>query len=218
MNSETSSLILMGIGGTGSATVRGANRAYGSTIRALLVDSDASTGGASTLPFVLIGGDRLAGRGAGGHAAEARAAYLDKPDVIDQHLEGVNTAVIVTALGGGTGGGATSEIVKHLASRGIASIVFAALPFGFEGEERASAARIALGTIENTADAVVPMPLDALVSDIDNMKDALARAADTFATALTLFWRLLEKPGYIALDAERLRSAMADSEIGRAHV
>ena len=216
MNSETSSLLLIGIGGAGVAAVRGVRRAYGSSIRAIAVDSDASSGTSPDLPFVLIGGDRLAGRGAGGLAAEAREAFLDNPEILDPQIEGARTAVIVTSLGGGTGSGATSEVVKHLAKRGIASVVFATLPFAFEGEDRANAAHTALGSIEHEADAVVPMPLDTLVADAqsDTMKDALARATDTIATAIALFWRVLEKPGYISLDAERLRSAIADA--GRA--
>ena len=216
MKTESSSLLLLGVGGSGSATVRGVRRAYGSTIRALTVDTDASSGSTSEVPFVLLGGDRLAGRGAGGLAAEARAAFLDKPDVLDAHLDGVRTAVVVTALGGGTGGGATSEIVKRLSDHGIASIVFTTHPFSFEGEERIAAAMTAFGTIEHAVDVTVPLPLDTLVADApsDNMKDSLQRATDTLSTALTLFWRILEKPGYISLDAERLRNAIAGS--GRA--
>lgn len=216
MNPETSSLLLLGIGGSGIAAVRGVRRAYGSAIRAIAVDSDASSGVSSELPFVLIGGDRLAGRGAGGHAAEAREAFLDNPEILDPQIAGARTAVIVTSLGGGTGSGATSEVVKHLAKHGMSSIVFATLPFAFEGDVRANVARTALGSIEHEADATVPMPLDTLVADSrsDFMKEALARATDTIATALALFWRVLEKPGYISLDAERLRNAIADA--GRA--
>ena len=216
MNTASSSLLLLGVGGSGCATVRGIRRAYGSTLRALAVDTDASSAAASDIPFVLLGGDRLAGRGAGCLAAEARAAFLDKPEVLDQYLNGVRTAIIATALGGGTGGGATSEIVKRLSDHGIASIVFATHPFAFEGEERIAAATTALGTIEHSADVIVSMPLDTLVADnpSDNMKEALQRATDTLSTALTLFWRILEKPGYISLDAERLRTAIAGS--GRA--
>jgi cell division protein FtsZ len=216
MNTSSSSLLLLGIGGTGSATVRGVRRAYGAPLRALAVDTDASSGNSPDIPFLLIGGDRLAGRGAGGLPAEARAAFLDKPDVLDGHLDGVRTAIIATALGGGTGSGATGEIVKHLSERGITSIVFATQPFLFEGEERISTATTAFGLIEHTADVTVPLPLDALVADApsDNMKDALQIATDTLSTALTLFWRMLEKPGYIALDAERLHNAAAGS--GRA--
>ena len=214
MKPETSSLLLLGVGGTGATTVRGVRRAYGASIRALTVDADASSGTSAETPFVLIGGDRLAGRGAGGLPAEARAAFLDKPEVLDAQLEGVRTAVVVTALGGGTGSGATSEIVRHLSGRGIVTIVFATLPFSFEGVERQNAAHNALGSIEHAADVLVPLPLDQLVASEDNMKEALARAADTLATALTLFWRVLEKPGYIALDAEHLRNALTD--VGRA--
>ena len=216
MKTETSSLLLLGVGGTGSATVRGVRRAYGAPLRALAVDTDASSGSSPDIPFVLFGGDRLAGRGAGGLPAEARAAFLDKPDAFDAHLDGVRTAVIVTALGGGTGGGATSEIVKHLSDRGIASLVFATQPFSFEGEERISSAVTAFGTLEHAADVIVPLPLDSLVAEApsDNMKDALQIATDTLSTALTLFWRMLEKPGYISLDAERLHNAITGA--GRA--
>lgn len=211
MNSETSSLILLGIGGTGVNAVRGIRRAYGAGIRALAIDSDAASGLAGDVPFVLLGGDRLAGRGSGGLSAEARAAFFDNPALIDPHLDGVRTAIVVAALGGGTGGGGTGEIVKHLASRGIVTIVFATMPFAFEGEERIRSARTVAVALERDADALITMPLDTLAADasIDNMKDALARTADVLATALTLFWRVLEKPGYISLDSERLRNAVS---------
>ena len=51
MKTETSSLLLLGIGGTGSATVRGVRRAYGAAIRALAVDTDASSGSSPDIPF-----------------------------------------------------------------------------------------------------------------------------------------------------------------------
>ena len=94
MKPENSSLLLLGVGGAGATTVRGVRRAYGASIRALTVDADAASGTSAETPFVLIGGDRLAGRGAGGLPAEARAAFLDKPDVLDAQLEGVRTAVV----------------------------------------------------------------------------------------------------------------------------
>lgn len=211
MNPETSSLLLIGVGGSGVSAVRGVRRAYGGDIRAVVIDSDAASGSAGDIPFVLLGGDRLAGRGSGGLPAEARAAFLDNPSLIDQYTEGVRTALIVTALGGGTGGGASGEIVKHLSACGITTVVFASMPFSFEGETRIRAARTAASSLENDADALVTLPLDTLAAEasIDNMKDALARASDVLATSLTLFWRILEKPGYISLDAERLRNAVS---------
>ena len=216
MNALPSPLILIGVGGAGAAMTRGVLRAFGGGIRALILDSDAQSGGNGDVPFSLLGGNRLAGRGTGGQPASARAAFQDDPALLDPALTGVRTAVVVTALGGGTGGGATGELLKHLHTLGIATLLFATTPFAFEGDERIRVAKTAIGPIEQNADVSVFLPLDDLVAGAgsDNMKESLARAVDTLASGVTLLWRMLEKPGYIHLDAERLRNVI--SRCGRA--
>ena len=218
MNALPSPLILIGVGGAGAAMTRGVLRAFGfgGGIRALILDSDAQSGGNGDIPFSLLGGNRLAGRGTGGQPASARAAFQDDPSLLDPALTGVRTAVVVTALGGGTGGGATGELLKHLHTLGIATLLFATTPFAFEGAERIRVAKTAIGPIEQNADVSVFLPLDDLVAGAgsDNMKESLARAVDTLASGVTLLWRMLEKPGYIHLDAERLRNVI--SRCGRA--
>lgn len=208
MNALPSPLVLIGIGGSGAALVRGVLRAYGPGIRALVLDTDAQSGGNGDVPFTLLGGNRLAGRGTGGQPASARAAFQDDPSLLDPALAGVRTAVIVTALGGGTGGGATGELLKHLHTLGIVTLLFATTPFAFEGEDRVRAAKTAIGPIGQNADVSVFLPLDDLVANTDNMRDALARAVDMLASGVTLLWRILEKPGYIHLDEERLRAIL----------
>ena len=212
--SDTSSMLLIGVGGAGSAMARGVSRAFGDNLRFVMTDTDATTGQAGG-NFVLIGGDRLSGRGAGGDIVAARLAAEDSIASLDSSLEGVRLAVIVTALGGGTGGGATLETLTHLASRGIPSIVFATLPFSFEGEDRQRNARGVQALIEESANASFFIPLDKLVGDTDVMADALRRAVDTLASGVTLFWRLVEKPGYLRLDAERVRHLIAKAGRGR---
>ena len=150
--SESSSMLLIGVGTAGSTMARGVNRAFGEGLRHLLIDTDAVSGNAGG-PFVLIGGDRLSGRGAGGDIVAGRLAAEDSIKSIDEHIEGVRLAVIVTSLGGGTGGGATLEIVKHLTSHGIPAIVFATTPFAFEGEDRHRNARGIMAMIEDVANA-----------------------------------------------------------------
>ena len=209
MNPLPSPLILIGVGTAGAAMTRGVLRAYGPGIRALVLDTDAQSGANGDLPFTLLGGNRLAGRGTGGQPASARASFQDNPTLLDPALEGVRTAVVVTALGGGTGGGATGELLKHLHMLGIVTLLFATLPFEFEGEERMRVAKTSAGPICQHADVSVLLPLDKLVSgSTDNMKEALTRGVDTLASGVTLLWRILEKPGYISLDAERLRSIL----------
>ena len=213
MNGE-SSMILIGVGTAGSSIARGVSRAFGGGMRFVLADTDAATGEAGG-PFALLGGDRLSGRGAGGDVVAGRLAAEYSVKVIDEHLEGVRLAVIVTALGGGTGGGATLETAKHLAERGIPSIVFATTPFAFEGEDRQRNARGLMSMIEDAANATFFLPLDKLVADTDNMQEAMRRAIDTVASGVTLFWRLVERPGYIRLDAERLRHILSGAGRGR---
>ncbi len=211
---ETSPMLLIGIGGAGCVMTRGVNRAFGDGLRYVLTDTDA-TSGHDDEPFLLLGGDRLSGHGSGGDIVTARLAAEDSIDVLDDSLAGVRLAVIVTALGGGTGGGATLEAAKHLNARGIPSIVFATTPFAFEGADRQQNARGVMSMIEEEANASFFISLDKLIGEIDQMEDALRRGMDTLASAVTLFWRLVEKPGYLRLDTERIRHLMTHAGRGR---
>ena len=212
--SNPSPILLIGVGGAGSSMARGVSRAFGEGLRYILTDTDATTG-ESGAPFALLGGDRLAGRGAGGDYVTARLATEDSAPALDESLEGVRLTVLLTALGGGTGSGATLEILRHLRNRGIPSVVFATTPFAFEGETRQQAARGVMSMIEEAANATFFIPLDKLIGDTDNMNEALRRAVDTLASAVTLFWRLVEKPGYIKTDTERIRHLIAGAGHGR---
>ena len=212
---DASSMLLIGIGGGGSAIAHGVRRAFGEGLRFVTLDTDASSADDSGEPFVLIGGDRLSGRGAGGDVVAARLAAEDSIDAVNPHLDGVRLAVVVTSLGGGTGGGATLEVLKHLDTHGIPSVVFATTPFTFEGEDRQRSSRGVMSMIEESANATFFVPLDKLVGDADTMEDAMRRAIGTMASAVTLFWRLVEKPGYIRLDAERIRHLVAKAGRGR---
>jgi len=210
----SSSLLLLGIGTAGVRIAHGVSRAFGDNLRYTTTDTDASSAQIGA-DFTLLGGDRLSGRGAGGNIVSARLAAEDSIQNLDTRVEGVRLAVIVTCLGGGTGGGATLETVKRLSILGIPSIVFATLPFLFEGEDRQRNARGVMSMIEDAANATFFLPLDKLVGETDGMDEAMRRATDTVASGVTLFWRLIEKPGYIRLDAERIRHLIQGAGRGR---
>ena len=212
--SSSSPMLLIGIGTAGSVIAAGIRRAFGEGLRSVLLDTDVVSGQLSE-PFALLGGDRLSGRGAGGDIVAGRLAAEASIHALDEHLADVRLAVIVTALGGGTGGGATLETAKYLFNRGIPTIVFATTPFTFEGEDRQRNARGVMTMIEETAGATFFIPLDKLIGEVDNMDEALRRAVDTVASGVTLFWRLVEKPGYIRLDTERLRHLLSGAGRGR---
>ena len=213
---DSSSMMLIGIGTAGCAMARGVSRAFGDGLRYLLVDTDAASAlDSDGESFTLLGGDRLAGRGAGGDVVSARLAAEDSIRQINSRLEGVRLAIIVTALGGGTGGGVTLEAAKHLMTLGIPTVVFATTPFEFEGEGRMAKASSVMAMIEEAANATFLLPLDNLIAGADQMNEALARAIGTVASGVTLFWRLVGKPGYLRLDVERIRHVLQRAGRGR---
>ena len=209
---KQSPIILLGVGGAGGAIATGVCRAYSGAMRMLVLDTDARSQSGSGVPFQLLGGNRLSGVGAGGSVADARSAVRDELDLVDARLVGVRTAVIVTGLGGGTGGGVAVEVVQHLRQRGIVTLLFATLPFAFEGAEVRKRAMSVRSVLEDAADVAVFIELDELVTSTgtDNMKEAMQRGTDTLASGVTLLWRLLEKPGYIRLSPEDLRKKLVD--------
>lgn len=211
---QNSPILLIGVGGAGCAIAHGVSRAFGESMRHVLCDTDAMSARENSR-FILLGGDRLSGHGSGGEVSQARLAAEDSRHAFDECLDGVRLAVIVTSLGGGTGSGATIEILKYLKQVGIPGIVFATLPFSFEGEERQRRARGMTSMLEEEAGAAIFTRLDNLVDNTDNMTEAMRRAVDTLATGVTLFWRLLQKPGYIRLDTERVRKIIASAGRGR---
>ena len=215
MNTSTSSIVLAGVGGSGCGIAGAVAALLGGKTRLALFDTDAATGASEGDGFFLLGGDRLSGRGSGGDVVAARLAAEDSAEAIDGAFDGARLAAIATCLGGGTGGGSTIEILKRLSKRGIPSIVFAATPFFFEGEKRQQNARGTMSMIEDEASAAFFLPLDKLVGGEDNMNEALARTRKTLASAISLFWRLVETPGYIKLDAERLRQIISNAGRGR---
>ncbi len=208
-------LVLIGIGTAGARMAYGVRRAFGEGLRFIVCDTDAHTAQEDDDAFVLLGGDRLAGLGAGGDVVNAQLAARDSIAALDERLTGVRLAIVLTCLGGGTGGGATVEIAKRLAENGIPSLVFATLPFSFEGEDRQRNANRVTASLEEAASSTFLIPLDKLVGGIDNMEEALRRATDTLASGIALFWRLVEKPGYIRLDVERLRLIAQQAGRGR---
>jgi len=213
-------LLLMGVGGGGCALLRSVVANANVSIKALGVDTDASSRRAAEsddFDFLLIGGARFSGHGTGGDAVNGRLAVQDDFKNLDPYLEGIRMAVVVTSLGAGTGGGATPEILKYCHERGITTLCFATQPFAFEGPSRSEAALRALALLEGRGDTLISLPLDVLHarSESDNLQLSQQRVFEILGSGLALMWRMLCMPGYISLDAERLRSMVVGAKNAR---
>lgn len=202
-------ILLLGIGGGGCRLAVEVRKQYGEDIRVVCADTDAMTSRMEPLSGVsslLLGGSRLAGAGTGGDTVRGRLAAQDDIKNLMDHLRGVRTVVVLSCLGGGTGGGSTAEIVKLLHESGLTTFCFVTIPFSFEGNERKLTANRILPIIEENADSLVTISQDDLYSDVGDVELSVAtRVADhVLVQGVTLLWRLLTSPGFIRMDPEKL--------------
>lgn len=215
---NTSDLILIGIGGGGCQLVENIAGSSDIPIRALRIDTDAGSRRESDkTPFLLFGGSRLSGHGAGGDVSKGRMAAQDDIATLASRLEGVKTAFVVTCLGGGTGTGATGEIVHSLHSQGLTVICLATKPFAFEGSYRNDTAQNALPALEAEVNSLLVMPMDDLYSAAQdaNLPEATAKAGKKLCECVLLLWNILSKPGFITLNSEILHTLANNG--GRCH-
>ena len=218
MSSDTTGLMLVGIGGGGCRMAAAARLSHGDGLDAIGFDTDeAAVRSVSGLRCELIGATRLNKQGAGGvHSNGRLAAQDDLPNILAK-LKDARVVVVVTCLGGGTGGGATPVILKALRAEGKVTLCFATLPFSFEGTDRRQIAERDRPFIEQGSDTLVLLPLDDLYAGLERaaLPEANRQADAVLASGLCLLWRLLLTPGYIGFDPARLQNMLVSA--GSAH-
>ena len=214
MNTNEAKMILIGVGGGGCRFASVAATRFGPGIQAIGFDTDAVTSRSiAGMRCMLIGATRYDGCGTGGDAVKGRTAAADDAETIKNAVKDARMAIVVTALGGGVGTGATPQILTVLRSLGIVSLCVATLPFDFEGQERGSAAQRAIPVLEENTDALVVLRLDDLYAPDRNapLSEAMAAAEGRLGDALTLLWALVLSPGYISLGPAKLAALLMQS-------
>ena len=211
MNETRKDFMLIGVGGGGCRIAAATLAEFGTGLQAVGCDTDAlATRSIAAMRCLLLGASRYDGHGSGGDMVKGRTAVQDDLEHLRQAFAGVRTAVVVTTLGGGTGGGATPEILRLLRNGGAHTLCFATLPFGFEGSARQTAATRALALLEENSDALVVVSLDSLFQDAGahDLGRAIPQAESIMSAGLSLLWRLVLSPGFIALDIETLHGLL----------
>ena len=207
MTNGNSGLMLVGIGSGGCRLAAAACRCYGDGITAIGFDTDEDViRDIDDMPCRLIGSARLNRHGAGGvHASGRLAAHDDLPGMLEE-LRAARIVVIVACLGGGTGGGATPVILEALKAQNKTTLCFVTLPFSFEGSSRRQTADRDRPFIEAVADTLVEVELDDLYRPLEShvLSEATQQAEQIMADGLCLLWRLLQTPGFIRLELDRV--------------
>src|SRR3954464_13185915 len=96
---------------------------------------------------VQLGRSVTRGLGTGGDPELGYEGAIESADEIRQSLADARMIFICTGLGGGSGSGAAPVVAELARETGALVIVFATLPFSFEGKRRAAQAEEALSRL-----------------------------------------------------------------------
>ena len=193
----------MGIGGGGGKIIDRLSALSADGPILVVVNTDTrALDDASPSRKVRIGQIRTGGEGTGGNVELGRLSAEDDIDKIKPYLENAELLILIVALGGGTGTGASQVILEQAKREGCRVLCFVTTPFTFEGETRIDCAQKALPGLCKDADSVISIPNDLLFESIgrNNMSQAFIKADETVGTAIRSIWKLITHPGYINLD------------------
>ena len=214
-------MVLIGIGGAGGRVVNDTATLFGLDPESVIaIDTDiASFQSLNNCRRHCIGQSRFNGNGTAGDANLAASVAEDEKDTLVTFLSGIHFAVVVAGLGGGSGSGITPVVLQLARERNIPTLVFTLSPFSFEGEDRRELARRTRPMLEECGSVVVHFDNDRLAAaaPTDIGMEEVRRFISRFAAeGISLFWRLVNTPGYIGLDLATICSLLRTCH-GRAH-
>lgn len=166
---------------------------------------------------IQLGSTLLKGMGAGGDPSLGKQAAIEAVDEIRKAVRSSKMVFVCVGLGGGTGSGAAPEVCRIAREEGVFLVVFATMPFKFEGERRMEQARNALGSISRYANAVITFDNDRmgeLIVPKDGVAAAFAAADKIISQSIRATMNVVFRPGIIRIGMDDLLSAL-DAEDSR---
>src|SRR3979411_577005 len=166
---------------------------------------------------VQLGRAATRGLGGGGDPELGYQAACESADEIREALVDARIIFICTGLGGGTGSGSAPVVAQLAREAGSLVIVFATLPFSFEGKRRAAQAQEALSRLNQVANAVICFENDRMgdmVAPNTGIHQAFAVADITISQSARSIVNLIQRPGLIRIGFDDLLVALR-SDNGR---
>jgi cell division protein FtsZ len=166
---------------------------------------------------IQLGRSVTRGLGAGGDPELGYQAAFESADEIRQALTDSRMIFICCGLGGGTASGATPVVAQLAREHGRLVIVFATLPFSFEGKRRATQAQEALVRLNEHANAVICFENDRMgdmVAPKAGIHQAFAVADMTISQSVRAIVNLIQRPGLIRIGFDDLLATL-HSQNGR---
>ena len=203
---------VVGVGGAGSnvldrIVLDGLNKAD-----LIAINTDVQSLASSVAAHkVQLGRTITRGLGAGGDPELGYQAAYESADEIRQALTDARMIFVCAGLGGGTGSGAAPAVAQVARESGSLVVVFATMPFAFEGKRRMAQAQEALAKLRENADAVICFENDRMgdmVAPKAGIHQAFAVADVTISQSVRSIVNLIQRPGLIRIGFDDLLSAL----------
>lgn len=164
---------------------------------------------------IQLGSTLLKGMGTGGDPSLGKQAAIEAVDEIREAVRSSRMVFVCVGLGGGTGSGAAPEVCRVAREEGVFLVVFATMPFSFEGERRMEQARTALELIGRYANAVITFDNDRmgeLIVPKDGVAQAFAAADKIISQSIRATMNVVFRPGIIRIGMDDLLSAITSDD------
>ncbi|MBQ2566625.1 MAG: cell division protein FtsZ [Bacteroidales bacterium] len=155
------------------------------------------------------------GLGAGTDPVKARNYALESQDEIQRVVidSGTQMLFITAGMGGGTGTGASPVIAKMAKDKGILTVAVVTLPFKNEGNDSLTKAIDGIHELQKNVDSMLIINNEKLYEFYGNqlVQDAFPKTDEVLATAVRGIIEIINKPGYINVDFEDVKTMMRGS-------
>lgn len=206
---------VLGVGGSGKNAV---NHMINSKVRGvefIAVNTDAQDLHHSLAKKKIhIGKNLTKGLGAGMNPDLGRRAIEETKEELQEAIKGADMVFVAGGLGGGTASGATPVVAKTAKELGALTVAVVTKPFFFEGAQRGKIADIALENLRKEVDAIIVIPNDRLLANIDRnttAKAAFAMSDEVLKQAVEGISDLITTPGIINIDFADIRAVMENA-------
>lgn len=161
-----------------------------------------------------IGKNLTRGLGTGMNPDLGKRAAEETLEEIQEAIKGADMVFIAGGMGGGTGTGVSPIVARTAKELGALTVGVVTKPFFFEGQQRMRLADQGLAELKQNVDAIIVVPNDRLLANIDkntSAKDAFAMCDDVLKQAVEGISSLITTPGTINIDFADIRAIMQNA-------
>src|SRR6478752_1454106 len=208
----TSAVKIIGLGGAGANMLERIALDGMEGAELLAINTDVRTlSSCLAREKIQLGVNLTKGLGAGGDPVLGHQAMLETEDQIRASIKGRRIVFLCAGLGGGTGSGAAPIVTRIAREEGAFVVVFATMPFAFEGKRRREQAEAALNELAVLSNALVTFDnnrMGELVLAKQGIHEAFAAADHMICESIKAVIRLVIRPGLINVGLDELVSAL----------